>query len=275
MFAFLLESLNNTIRSAADVEEKLKVPLLGMLPLLKTKTKAKGVLGNVFFDKAESEFNEAIRTIRTGVSLDNLDRPHKIIVITSSIGSEGKSTVALNLAHAFAQVENVLLVDADMRRPSIERALNLPKDMPGLSELLADNVKLSECVFQGGKDKVDVLSHGFIAPDPLQLLSSRRLINALKVLRGHYDRIIIDTPPILPVSDALVLAKHADAVIFVTKCDATSIKHINQGLDLLLRINARVIGIVVNQLDLRKAEKYSDYGYGGYYESYESKTAAG
>jgi len=106
-------------------------------------------------------------------------------------------------------------------------------------------------------------------------LSSRRLINALKVLRGHYDRIIIDTPPILPVSDALVLAKHADAVIFVTKCDATSIKHINQGLDLLLRINARVIGIVVNQLDLRKAEKYSDYGYGGYYESYESKTAAG
>jgi len=275
MVAFLLESLNDTVRSAMDVEEKLKLPLLGMIPLLKSKSDKGGSIGKVYFDTAEPEFNEAIRTVRTGVSLDNLDSPHKVIVITSSIGGEGKSTIALNLAHAFAQLENVLLVDADMRRPSIEQAMGLPKDAPGLSELLAEKAELAECVVRGGKGKVDVLTHGFIPPDPLQLLSSRRLANALLVLRTRYDRIIIDTPPILPVSDALVLSKQADAVIFVVKSDATPVKQISQGLDLLARINARVTGVVVNQLDTRKAAKYSDYGYGGYYESYESKSGAG
>lgn len=274
MAAFLLESMNNTVRSAADVEEKLRLPLLGMLPLLKAKGKKHGSLGNVFFDKAEPGFNEAIRTVRTGISLDNLEHPHKVIVIASSTDGEGKSTVALNLAHAFAQPENVLLLDADMRRPSIGRALNLPRGRPGLSELLAEKAILAECVFRGGKDQMDVLLHGSIPPDPSQLLSSGRLVNALMVLRRNYDRIIIDTPPILPVSDALVLSMHADTVIFVAKSDATSIRHIHQALDLLLRVNARVTGIVVNQLDTRKAAKYSDYGYGGYYESYESRSAA-
>jgi Mrp family chromosome partitioning ATPase len=121
---------------------------------------------------------------------------------------------------------------------------------------------------------MDVLLPGCIPPDPSQLLSSERLVQALMVLRKHYDRIIIDTPPMLPVSDGLVLSIHADAVIFVVKSDATAIRQIKQALDLLLRVNARVTGIVVNQLDIRKARKYSDYGYGGYYETYESVPAA-
>ncbi len=162
-----------------------------------------------------------------------------------------------------------------MRRPSIARALNLPSDGPGLSELLAERAELADCISRGEKDQVDVLLHGFVPPDPLQLLSSRHLVNALMVLRRNYDRIIIDTPPLLPVSDALVLSKHADAVIFVVQSDATSIRRINQGLELLTRISARVTGIVINQLDTRKAAKYGDYGYGGYFESYESSSAAG
>ena len=117
---------------------------------------------------------------------------------------------------------------------------------------------------------MDVILSGSIPPDPSLLLSSRRLVNALLVLRKRYDRIIIDSPPILPVSDALVLSAHADTVIFVAKSDATSMRQINQALDLLLRVNARVTGVVVNQLDIRKAGKYSDYGYGGYHETYES-----
>ena len=220
-------------------------------------------------------FSEAIRTIRTGISLDNLEQPHKVILIASAIGGEGKSTVALNLAHAFAQLENVLLLDADMRRPSIARALNLPSDGPGLSELLAEKTELADCIIRGEKDEADVLLHGFVPPDPLQLLSSRRLASALMVLRRNYDRIIIDSPPLLPVSDTLVLAKHADAVIFVVKSDATSTRQIQQGLELLTGISARVTGVVINQLDTRKAAKYSDYGYGGYYESCESSSGAG
>ncbi len=246
-----------------------------MLPLLRVKAKRHDSLGKVYFDEAEPEFNEAIRTVRTGISLDNLDHPHKVILVVSSIGAEGKSTVALNLAHAFAKLENVLLLDGDMRRPSIGRELDVPRDRPGLSELLAEKAKLDECVFRGEKDRVDVLSTGFLPPDPLQLLSSRRLAAAMKLLRENYDRIIIDTPPILPVSDALMLSTQADAVVFVAKSDATSIRQMHQALDLLARVNAPVTGVVVNQLDMRKAEKYSDYGYGGYHESYESRPATG
>ncbi|MDH3273560.1 MAG: polysaccharide biosynthesis tyrosine autokinase [Gammaproteobacteria bacterium] len=275
MLAFLLESLNNSVRSAADVEEKLRLPLLGMVPRLKIKRNQRGALGSVFSNKIEPGFNEAIRSVRTSISLDNLEHPHKVIVIASSIGGEGKSTVALNLAHAFAKSERVLLLEADMRRPSIGRALKLPRaTRPGLSELLAEQATLAECLFRGGKGQMDVLLSGSIPADPSQLLSSRRLVNALLVLRRRYDRIIIDSPPILPVSDALVLSAHADTVIFVAKSDATSIRQINQALDLLLRVNARVTGVVVNQLDVRKAAKYSDYGYGGYYESYESLAEA-
>ena len=148
-------------------------------------------------------------------------------------------------------------------------------ERPGLSELWAGTANLGDCIIRGGEDQADVLLHGFIPPDPLKLLSSRRLINALLVLRQDYDRIIIDTPPVLPVSDGLVIAKQADGVIFVTKSDATSIRQINQGLDLFAGIGAGVTGVVVNQLDTRKAAKYGDYGYGGYYESYESKSAVG
>lgn len=272
--AFFLEALNNTIRSVADVEEKLNLPMLGMLPLLKAKGGKKANLGNVFFSKVEPGFNEAIRTVRTGISLDNMEHPHKVIVIASSTSGEGKSTVAMNLAHAFAQSEKVLLLDADMRRPSVGRSLNLPKDRPGLAELLAGKAKLAQCVFRGGKGMMDVLLPGSLPQDPSQLLSSERLVNALLVLRRNYDRVIIDTPPVLPVSDGLLISMHADSVIFIAKSDATSTRQINQALDLLLRVNARVSGVVVNQLDTRKASKYSDYGYGGYYETYEPNSAA-
>jgi Mrp family chromosome partitioning ATPase len=122
---------------------------------------------------------------------------------------------------------------------------------------------------------MDVILPGSIPSDPSQLLSSERLANALLVLRKCYDRIIIDTPPLLPVSDGLVLSVHADTVIFVAKSDATPVHQINHSLDLLVRVNARVTGIVINQLDIRKAKKYSDYGYGGYYETYDSAPANG
>jgi capsular exopolysaccharide synthesis family protein len=269
----LLEAMNSSIRSSSDVEEKLKQDLLGMVPLLKRKSRKHG-LGELFFDEREHGFGEAFRTIRTAVSLDNLEKPHKIIVVTSSIDREGKSTVAMNLAHAFARGEKVLLLDADMRRPSIGQELRLPKNALGFAELLDGTAKLVDCVVPGEPGRVDILPHGHIPQDPQKLLSSTRLSRALLVLKNNYDRIIIDTPPVLPVSDALMLSKQADAVIVVAKSDATSARQINQALHLLARVGSRVIGVVVNQLDVRKAGKYSDYGYGGYYDSYESTSAA-
>jgi capsular exopolysaccharide synthesis family protein len=274
--AFLLASLDNTVKSSADVEERLKRPLLGMVPLLKGKAlRAVSTIDkSTDGQEVDPRFAEAMRTIRTAISLDNLDKPHKIVLITSAVAGEGKSLIALNLAAAFARSEKTLLVDADMRRPSISKMLALPRAAPGLSELLASRAGLAQCLVNAGVENLDVLATGFTPADPLQLLSSARMAGALKVLANHYSRIIIDCPPILPVSDAAVLSKYAGAVIFVVQSDATAVPQIRNGLGLLERVNAPITGIVLTRLDSRKAEKYSDYGYGGYYEPYASKSEA-
>jgi polysaccharide biosynthesis transport protein len=272
--AFLLASLDNTVKSSRDVEEKLKRPLLGIVPLLRKQAlRAASTIGKSDETiKTDPRFAEAMRTIRTAISLDNLDKPHKIILVTSSIGSEGKSILALNLALAFGRGEKTLLLDGDMRRPSVGKMLGLPRDAPGLSELLTNHARLRECVIGTGVKDLDALSTGFTPADPLQILSSSRMASALRVLAQSYSRIVIDCAPILPVSDAAVLSKYADCVLYVVKSDATKVPQIRHGLSLLERVNAPIMGIVLTQLDARKAEKYSDYGYGGTYEPYASKS---
>lgn len=276
--AYLLEQLNNTIRSSSDVADKVGLPLLGMVPLLTGK--ANGQVELALFDDEEKSFGEAIRTIRTGISLSNLDNPHKVILVTSSVGSEGKSTVAMNLSLAFAQSERVLLLDADMRRPSVARNLNLDRSRPGLSELLASQADIKDCITTIEDYNLDVLKTGLIPPDPLRLLSSSAVSELMKVLRTTYDRVIIDGPPILPVSDSAVLSTHADSLVYVIKADSTSSRMIKNGLSQLQRFNAPMIatpdrrssrratdyfaGVVVNQLNVSKAERF-DY-YGGYSE---------
>jgi len=272
--AFLLASLDNTVKSSRGVEEKLKRPLLGIVPLLRKQAlRAASTIGKSEETReTDPRFAEAMRTIRTAISLDNLDKPHKIILVTSSIGSEGKSILALNLALAFGRGERTLLLDGDMRRPSVGKMLGLPRDAPGLSELLTNHARLRECVLGTGVKDLDALLTGFTPADPLQILSSSRMASALRVLTQSYSRIVIDCAPILPVSDAAVLSKYADCVLYVVKSDATKVPQIRNGLSLLERVNAPIIGIVLTQLDARKAEKYSDYGYGGSYEPYASKS---
>jgi Mrp family chromosome partitioning ATPase len=123
----------------------------------------------------------------------------------------------------------------------------------------------------GVKD-LHAISTGFIPPDPLQILSSSRMANALKVLAHSYSRIVIDCAPILPVSDAAVLSKYADCVLYVVKSDATTVAQIRKGLGLLERVHAPILGIVLTQFDVRKAEKYGDYDYGSYYEPDAAKS---
>jgi succinoglycan biosynthesis transport protein ExoP len=280
--AFLLEQLNNTIRNREDVKDKIGLPLLGMVPLLTGKGRKKAALA--LFDDTQKAFGEAIRTIRTGISLSNLDNPHKIILVTSSVNSEGKSTVAMNLALAFAQSERVLLLEADMRRPSVARNLNLDRSQPGLSELLAGHAGIDDCVAYLEEYNLHVLKTGLIPPDPLRLLSSGAVSELVKKLRNSYDRVIIDGPPILPVTDSAVLSSHADSLVYVIKSDATSRRLIKSGLSQLQRFNAPMLaapdrrasrratdyfaGVVINQLTVSKADRF-DY-YGGYSEGNNS-----
>lgn len=266
--AFLLEQLSNTIRSSSDVEDKLGLPLLGSVPTLGRRASKRA--GTALFAEEEKRFGEAIRTIRTGLTLSDLDDPHKVILVTSSVVGEGKSTVAMNLALAFAKVERVLLVDADMRRPSIARELNLERSTPGLPELLASEANLNKSITFRDDYNLEILKTSTIPADPLELLSPASLSRVMNTLRKTYDRIIIDSPPVLPLSDPSVLATHADSIVYVVKFDSTNNQHIKAGLQQLRRQRAPLSGIVLNQVDTRKAEKYGDHDYGNYYEYTEA-----
>ncbi len=259
----LLEALNNTFKSTEQVENKLNLPVLGILPLVKNHERKE--IAHLFSSNDDRSFSESIRTIRTGVVLSGMDDPHKILVVTSSVPGEGKSTVAANLAMALGQMEKVLLIDADLRRPTLAKNFDFPVGTPGLANLIAGTAKLEECIKR--VDGIDLLGAGAVPPNPLELLSSARFEKVLEFLRSKYDRVVIDSPPTQAVSDATVLATHANALIYVVKSEATPIPLAQKGVGQLLQSNAPVTGVVLNQVDIKKAQKHG-YSYGGYYDYY-------
>lgn len=259
----LLEALNNTFKSTEEIENTLNLPVLGLLPLVSKADRSQ--VANLFNTDSNKSFSESIRTIRTGVVLSAMEEPHKILVVTSSVPGEGKSTVAANLAYALGQMENVLLIDADMRRPTLAKNFSFPVGTPGLANLIAGTAKLEECI--KNVDGVDMLSAGSVPPNPLELLSSPRFAEVIQYLREKYDRVIIDSPPTQAVSDALVLGTLANALIYVIRSDSTAKPLVVKGIGQLLQSNAPVTGIVLNQVDIKKAMK-NGYNYGGYYDYY-------
>lgn len=268
VFAFLLKILDNTLKTAMDIETKLGETMLGLLPLLKSDRKNKDPSYHMYWEDNRSVFAEAVRTIRTGVVLSALDNPHKILAVTSTMPSEGKTSVSINMAYSMGQMEKVLLIDADMRRPSLAKALELDALHPGLSNFVAGTSKLEDCIQKHEISGIDVITAGVIPPNPLELLSSNRFTKALEALEKRYDRIVIDSAPTQAVSDSLVLAPKVGAMIYVVKADSTNYLHAKAGLKRLKEIGAPLIGVVLNQVDIKKAAKYKDYGYGGYYDAY-------
>lgn len=267
----LLDALNNTFKSTEEIENRLNIPVLGILPQMKVQERSE--LARMFTTDKEKSFSESIRTIRTGVVLSGMDHPHKVMVITSSIPGEGKSTVSVNLAFALGQMERVLLIDADLRRPTLAKSFEFPVGTPGLANLIAGTARLEECIQQ--VDGIDMICAGTVPPNPLELLSSPRFAKAVEVLKNKYDRIIIDSPPTQAVSDAIVLSTFADSLLYVVKSASTHIPLVEKGVGQLLQNNAPVKGIVLNQVDIKKAKRYG-YSYGGYYDYYgysNTKTA--
>jgi len=220
-----------------------------------------------FFNDTQSTFSEAVRTVRTSVLMSALDEQHKVVVITSSVPSEGKTTLSFNLACALGQVKKVLLVDADLRRPKVGKLVGRKSGSPGLADLVAGQAQVSQCVFFDEKAGIHILSAGTVPPNPLELLSSRRFEEVIAKLKEAFDIVIIDSAPLQLVSDAQVLSQFASSVIYVVKADSTPYQVAQNGLKKLRRVNAPVLGVVLNQLDLEKAEKY--YGEYSGYKSYK------
>ena len=259
----LLNALNNTFKGTEEIESHLNLPVLGIVPLLKGKKPKE--LARQFASNTDKAFSESIRTIRTSVMLSGMDGSKKIMVVTSSVPREGKTTVASNLAIALGQIKKVILIDADMRRPTLAKKLNLPPETPGLANLIAGTAKIEDAIQQ--VEGIDVITAGDAPHDPLELLSSPHYAKLLEYLTSKYQHVIIDSPPIQAVSDAKVLSTHADSLIYVIRSDHTAIAQVERGLDALLQSNAPVTGIVLSQADVRKAQKYG-YSYGGYYDYY-------
>ena len=266
MLAFLLEALHDGIRNPDDVENKLGQRMIGLLPFVPKDREERLSLGT-FFDRNHHQFAEAVRTLRTSLVLSHLEKPAKVISVTSSVPGEGKTTVAENLGFALAQMEKVLLIDADMRRPSVGKDFGLPVYHPGLSNLIAGSNTLAECVYRDEKSGMDVMPAGAVPPNPQELLSSPRFTKALQVLTDKYDRIILDTAPAQVVSDALIVSRVADAMLYVVKADSTRQKMITNGIGRLLQVGAKLDGVVLNQVDTTsKASYYGEYyGYEGEY----------
>jgi capsular exopolysaccharide synthesis family protein len=193
-------------------------------------------------------------------------------MVTSSLPGEGKSTVAGNLALAFSQLERVLLIDADLRRPAVADGFGLDPKGPGLADICAGTAPLVSCLQREVRKSVDVLTAGTLPPDPQKLLGSEKMQELLKTFKDEYDRIIIDCPPSLPVSDALLLAYHAEILIYVIKAETTSVSQIKAGLQKYKKTPATVIGTVLNQVDVKKLAAYGEYG-GGYYGDYYAAAA--
>lgn len=206
--------------------------------------------------------------------LSRMTMERKVILITSSVPGEGKSTVAANLAYAMGQTERVLLIDSDMRKPTLAHNFDFPVGAPGLANLLAGTAKLEDCVRQ--VDGVDLMCAGVVPPSPLELLSSPRFSKLLEYLVSRYDSIIIDSPPLHAVSDAVLLSTHVQGVIYVVRYGKTPIPQVSAGVGTLLQHNAPLIGVVLNQVDINRSmrEGYSHAGHYDYY-GYSEDTAKG
>jgi capsular exopolysaccharide synthesis family protein len=261
MLAFLLEYLDNTVKNSDDVEHKLGLPLLGVLQRVRGWSKD-AVVGRAVISDSQSVFAESVRTLRTSVLMSALDDPHKVLLVTSSVAEEGKTTVALNLAFAFGQIKKVCLVDADMRRPQVAASARVDRSLPGFSHLVAGTEPIEKCMHLDEASGIHIIPAGVVPPNPQELLSSRRFNEVMKELHRIFDIVVVDSPPLQLMSDALVLSSHANAVIYVVKANSTPYQIVRSGIERLRKVGAPTLGIVLNQLDTRKADKY--YGYGKY-----------
>ena len=275
MLALLLERLDSTVNTSHDVEIKLGLPVLAALPII---TDRKSKIERIFEENPQAVFSEGIRTARTGILLSAIDEPHRVLVVTSSTPGEGKTTFATNLALAFAQTKRVVLVDADLRRPSIGKLFGKESGSPGLSNLVAASTPASECIFKVEGSELYVISSGPIPPNPLELMLSKRFEEALHKLREMFELVIIDSPPVQLVSDSMVIARHCSGVIFVVKADDTPYQVARNAVKRMRHTQANIIGVALNQLDFQRADRYygeytgySKYGYKRYYGAYGGK----
>ncbi|CAN1530321.1 Mrp ATPases involved in chromosome partitioning [Mycobacteriaceae bacterium] len=262
-FAVIREQLDNTVKSQETLEEVTGAGVVGYIPFDKNIHTSP----TLSFESDNSATAEAFRKLRTNLQFLAVDNPPRLIVVTSASPNEGKSTTAINIALALAEAEhNVVLVDGDLRRPSLARYLNLLGSV-GFSTVLSGGAPLSDVLQRTKFSRLTLLAAGPIPPNPSELLGSLAAKRLLTDLRAEYDYVIIDSAPLLAVTDGAVLAAESDGALVAVRAGKTKREHIEHAVGMLHDVGAPLLGAVLTMMPTRGsgAYRYNHYYYGGGY----------
>ncbi|MFO0678068.1 MAG: polysaccharide biosynthesis tyrosine autokinase [Polyangiaceae bacterium] len=282
-FAVVRAQMDSTLKVPADVEQKLGVTFLGLMPAmtetgdwaskrLRTGTKKKprrpasgsDVPELIVHDYPASAVAEAARSARTNIMFMNPDGPHRRILITSAAPAEGKTTVACSIAIAMAQSgKRVVIVDCDMRKPRLHRIFGRSGDA-GLTNYLAEGAHIDEIAKPTVVDGLSCIPAGPTPPSPADMLHSERFRNFLDELSARFDLVILDSPPVVAVTDSAIVSTLVDTIIFVVRAFETRLALCRQGLRILQDVEAPICGVILNAVDFERSEYNSYYGYGYY-----------
>jgi succinoglycan biosynthesis transport protein ExoP len=268
--ALALEMLDSSVSSQADIEERIGLPFLGFIPTVTKEDGQKSGSVDLFIHRSpKSTVAECCRAVRTNLLFMSPDRPFKTLLVTSSGPQEGKSTTAINLGIAMSQSGNrVVILDTDMRRPRLHKAFGVPNDV-GVSSVVVGEVPLDQAVKSTEVPNLFLLPCGAIPPNPAELLHTQAFKDLVAKLGEKFDRIILDSPPIGAVADAVVLSANVDGVVMVLKGGATHREVARRAVRALKDVQANVYGAVLNDINLNDAkygyEYYAYKRYGYYY----------
>ena len=260
---------SNTVIEPSNLES-LNIPVLATLPSVKKIDKGYH-LSQMFIEDVNSEFSESIRTFRT--LLVAKYQKNKTILLSSTYSGEGKTTISLNTALSFSKIGKVLLIETDIRRPSVLSKTNLADEAPnvGFSDIIqGGDVKMSDCIMKLPGSEIEVMTSGTRRSDLTDLTTTKKLRQFFDILKNNYDYVIIDTPPIQPVSDTLFISQATDHNLLIVRANHTKLVGIKSILKKLENVDVKVDGLIFNDLDTSKASYYGYYQYGGYYNKYKS-----
>lgn len=255
--ALLREFLDNTVKDRETLERITGTSLVGVVPFDKSRRDHAAIT----FETDNSPTAEAFRKLRTNLQFLSVDNPPRLIAVTSSTPNEGKSTTSINIALALAEAgHGVLLIDGDMRRPSLARYLDVVGSV-GFSTLLSGAASLDDVLQETKYPRLTVLASGAIPPNPSELLGSMTAKKVLKDLREQFDFVIIDTPPVLAVTDGAILAAESDGTILLVRADETKREQLAHGIRILQDVGAIVLGAVLSMAPIRSSKSYGYYAY--------------